>query len=163
MRLLPNGATGPPALWQRVFEQRAARHRLRTALGQAFAGHLSLVPRSGNRAAPEFRVAVARSADQLRVGLGGCALPADHAMLFVGARHERRRFWMKGCVVGLDMLFLDGDLRVLEMASLDPSPVGAPDRDLQAAEFGATHVLELLKDTARAHGITRGARFRLRE
>jgi uncharacterized membrane protein (UPF0127 family) len=71
---------------------------------------------------------------------------------------------MKGCVVGLDMLFLSKDLRVVDHVTLPAMPAGTADRDLPAhtSRVKCRHVLELRAGTARDCGFDLQTKFRAR-
>lgn len=47
-------------------------------------------------------------------------LPRDKGMLFVFGKLESRSFWMKNTLIDLDMVFLDGDLKVLTVFHMVP-------------------------------------------
>jgi len=67
------------------------------------------------------RVRVARTRAQHFKGLGGVKLAADEGMFFMYGLKVARGFWMKGCVVGLDIAWLSDDLTVLKIDTL-PAP-----------------------------------------
>ena len=84
-------------------------------------------------ALPVFVVDVAATYAARERGLGGReALDDDRGMLFVYAESRSRRFWMKDCLVALDIAFLDEQGRVLEIATLPPG-VGLTGDDVPAA------------------------------
>ena len=54
-------------------------------------------------------------------GLSGVAqLAPDEGMLFVYPYDARRQFWMKDCLIGLDIAFLDADGRVVQVETMAP-------------------------------------------
>lgn len=56
-----------------------------------------------------------------RRGLGGVRhLGADEGMLFVYPDLDRRQFWMRGCLIALDIAFLGADGSVLLLETLPP-------------------------------------------
>ncbi len=97
-------------------------------------------------------------------GLSGrTQLGANEGMIFLYPRADMRSFWMKGCRIGLDILFLGDDGRVLNIASLDP-PVNEDVEDSipSAGSIApARMVLELRKGWCREHGVKSGERVRL--
>jgi uncharacterized membrane protein (UPF0127 family) len=79
-------------------------------------------------------------------------LPADRGMLFLFDRPQELAFWMKDTYLPLDLVFIAGDGRVLNVAenarpfSLDPLESEGP----------AIAVLEVLGGTARRIGLKPG-------
>ena len=67
------------------------------------------------------RIRVARTRTQHFKGLAGVKLAADEGMFFMYGPKEARGFWMKGCVIGLDIAWLSDDLTVLKIDTL-PAP-----------------------------------------
>ena len=60
------------------------------------------------------------SADRAR-GLAGVQdLRPDAGMLFLYRKPRVQHFWMKGCLIALDIAFLDENGRVLQVDTLDP-------------------------------------------
>lgn len=83
-----------------------------------------------------FRVGVARSKFELQHGLKyRLSMPADEGMLFDFAREMRVGMWMKNTYISLDMIFIDGDGIIVDIAkSTTPQseePI-APDREVLA-------------------------------
>jgi uncharacterized membrane protein (UPF0127 family) len=55
-----------------------------------------------------FKLELALSTDRRRRGLGGReTLPADSGMLFAFPRAAQQRFWMYGCLMDIDIAYLD--------------------------------------------------------
>jgi uncharacterized protein len=81
-------------------------------------------------------------------------LAEGRGMLFLFPRAEIRRFWMKNCLIPLDMLFLDEKRQV----------VGVEENTVPHDEAGrgpdepAQYVLEVPGGYARRHGVGLGAR-----
>lgn len=89
-------------------------------------------------------------------------LPAGRGMLFVFEELAPRAFWMKNTWVDLDMVFLDGDLKVLKVFHRVPRSVpGQPDSEVARASAPAALVLELPAGAARAHKVKPGARLKI--
>jgi uncharacterized membrane protein (UPF0127 family) len=57
-------------------------------------------------------------------------IPANGGMLFVFADYDRRRFWMKNCVVDIDLLFLDEVGRVVAVHRMKVEPPQGATEDL---------------------------------
>jgi hypothetical protein len=83
---------------------------------------------------------------------------ADQGMLFVFDREDVHVFWMKNTLVPLDMVWLDGDRRVIHIAAdvppcqEDPCPSYGPGSP-------ARYVLELRAGEAARHGLRPGDRL----
>lgn len=86
-------------------------------------------------------------------------MPADYGMLFVYDREGPRSFWMKNTLIPLDILYFDGQRRLInwhtaEPCRADPCPG-------YSSEAPARYVLELNAGTAAELGLERGARLDL--
>jgi uncharacterized membrane protein (UPF0127 family) len=69
-------------------------------------------------------------------GLGGRdTLPTGTGMLFVHPDDLHRRYWMKDCVVAMDLAFLDRQGRIVAMHRLTAEPPRTPEESL--AEYHA--------------------------
>lgn len=82
-------------------------------------------------------------------------------MLFVFESADRHGIWMRNCKVALDIVWLDEDLRVLEVAP-DQRPC-PPEGDCPSALplRPARYVLEVAAGNAARHGLEPGARVEL--
>lgn len=83
----------------------------------------------------------------------------DEGMLFVFDRPAIYPFWMKNCKLNLDIIWLDRDFRVVEIAH--DIPPCAPDEacNTVAPMRPASYVLEVAGGIARSHGLERGDRL----
>jgi len=91
-------------------------------------------------------------------GLGGRAgLAKDSGMLFVYSGAEFHTFWMKDCLIGLDIAFIGPDRRILNVATL-PAAAGLPDAQVpRASSAGAgPWVLETAAGWLAAHDVGAG-------
>jgi len=89
-------------------------------------------------------------------------LAPDRGMLFVFGETAPRSFWMKNTYIDLDMVFLDGDLRILKIFHRVPrSFKGQPEGELARAYAPAACVLELAAGVARAHKLKPGAKLKI--
>ena len=90
------------------------------------------------------------------------SLAPGAGMLFVFDEPGVKTFWMKNTLIDLDMVFLDGELKVLKVFHRVPRSTGAdqPESELARASAPATCVLELPAGTARAHKVRPGARLK---
>jgi uncharacterized membrane protein (UPF0127 family) len=123
--------------------------------GVPFAGTLEVLDKDIDRVKAHFTVAVARKGPEIQMGLGFVDMPQDHAMYFKLTSTKHQEFWMKNCVVPLDMLFLGSANEIVDMVTLKPSPLDAPDAALKKylSSKPGNAVVELLGGTAHAHGI----------
>ena len=93
-------------------------------------------------------------------GLAGhSVLAADEGMLFVYPEAAPRSFWMQGCLLALDIVFLDAQARVLNVVTLPPPAVGTTAEKLPTARsvMPARYVLELPAGTFARLGLGAGA------
>ncbi|MEN2991782.1 DUF192 domain-containing protein [Tistrella sp. BH-R2-4] len=100
-----------------------------------------------------FQVEVARTSEARSMGLMfRSELDADHGMLFIFAEGTSPTMWMRNTYVPLDMLFLDAEGVVVDVAA-DTTPLS--DTPI-ASKTPARAVLELNAGTARLLGIRPG-------
>lgn len=88
-------------------------------------------------------------------------VPPERGMLFVGDRVAPRSFWMYQCLVPLDIIWLDGGRRIVEIVHeappcRDPDPQGCPS---YGGAANSLFVLELAAGQARAQGLAVGDRI----
>ena len=88
-------------------------------------------------------------------------LAADRGMLFVGDRAAPRAFWMYRCRIPLDMIWMDGAHRIVEIVRAappcpDPEPGNCPS---YGGNVPSVYVLELAAGQAAAHGLEVGERI----
>ena len=89
-------------------------------------------------------------------------LPRNGGMLFVFGGLEGRSFWMKNTFIDLDMVFLDGDLKVLRVFHRVPrSSPGQAESEVARVSAPAACVLELPAGTARAHRVKPGSKLKI--
>lgn len=82
-------------------------------------------------------------------------LAADHSMLFVFPDAEPRWFWMKNTLIPLDILYFDGERKLVSM-QLDVPPCKADPCPSYPSDAPARYVLELAAGTARRIGVQTG-------
>ncbi len=107
----------------------------------------------------EFTVEIAADpADRARGYMGRAAVGPKEGMLFVFEQEGRHGFWMKNCLVSLDMIWLDEALRVVDIApSVPPCPAeGECPETMPAAP--ARYALEVAGGTAERNGLRPGDR-----
>lgn len=108
----------------------------------------------------ELRLEVAADWDSRGRGLSGrTAIAEGGGMLFVYPVAASRSFWMKDCLVGLDIAFVDDRLRLIELISLDPPAPGCAHEDIPRARchLPARYVIETRKGWFADHDLGLGA------
>lgn len=81
-----------------------------------------------------WQVEPAVTPEQRRRGLAGREkVPPGRGMLFIYPRPGIKTFWMKGCLVPLDVAFISADLRVVQMHTM---PVDLDGKDLPEYSSG---------------------------
>jgi uncharacterized membrane protein (UPF0127 family) len=128
-------------------------------------GALLLIVLSGCRRGPavelhgeagervRVRVEVANTPDKRAQGLMyRNEIAADAGMLFLFPEEREHRFWMKNTLIPLDMLFIDGNRKIVGIVAdarpLSTMPVGV--------EHPSRYVLEVNGGFASAHGVEVG-------
>ncbi len=85
-------------------------------------------------------------------------LPGDRGMLFVFADGGEKLFWMKNTFIPLDIVMLDGGLKVLKIFhKVFPSRPGQPEAEVSRVSAPGRCVLELAGGTARKRGLKPGS------
>ena len=84
-------------------------------------------------------------------------LPPDRGMVFLYPEASHRSFWMKNCVVPIDVAFVDDDGRIVNLHEMQP-PVD-PDRLRHYDAVSPVRVaLEMPGGWFRSHGVAAGDR-----
>ena len=101
----------------------------------------------------KFTIELALSAGQMEQGLMfRPSMPADHGMLFDFKAPTKVMMWMKNTLIPLDMLFLDGAGKIIDIHER-----AVPrSTDVIASSAPARYVIELNGGTAERLGIKRG-------
>ena len=88
-------------------------------------------------------------------------LAPDRGMLFVGGRSAPRSFWMYQCLIPLDMIWLDGTHRIVEIVRAAPPCRSSDPSDCPSygGNANSVYVLELAAGQADAHGLRLGNRL----
>ena len=79
------------------------------------------------------------------------SMPANHGMLFVFQEEIPREFWMKNTRIPLDILFLDGNGKVVASKSMKPY-----DLNTTTSEAPAKYAIELNAGAATSSGVAVG-------
>ena len=105
-------------------------------------------------------VDVAMTAEDRYTGLSGRQhLPADVGMLFIYPRPEVLEFCMRGCLVPLDIAFIDSDLRVVRTHTMAVEPDRAG-RVSYSSQRPAQYALEMAGGSLGRVGVRVGDRVR---
>ena len=88
------------------------------------------------------------------------SMPDDHGMIFVFPDAQIRTFWMKDTLIPLDMLFFDGDRRLVTLLH-DVPPCKADPCATYPSTAPARYVLELNAGAAAKLGVREGDTIRL--
>jgi uncharacterized membrane protein (UPF0127 family) len=130
------------------------------ASGVAEEVDVRILPAAGG-AAITIHAEVARDPEVRRRGLmWRRELAVDAGMLFLMEAERVQRFWMKNCFIPLDMVFADGDGRVVHVVHQAlPCPPMRADCPTYSSDKPASVVLELAGGVAARHGIGAGSRL----
>lgn len=110
----------------------------------------------------ELELAVTRA--EHRQGMAGREqVAADEGMLFLFERARVRSFWMKGCLIPLDIIYLDGSRRIVQTHTMPAPEPGTADRDLisYSSYYPAQFVIEVKAGTVERLGLSEGDRINL--
>ena len=106
---------------------------------------------------PVFTEVVTGREEQER-GLGGRdSLPIDQGLLFSFGRPDLYPFWMKDMRFPIDIIWMDADLTVVDLAQ-NVAPDSYP--EILRPKAPASFVLELTAGSAERYGVKIGDRFR---
>jgi uncharacterized membrane protein (UPF0127 family) len=112
----------------------------------------------GDKGAARVRVELALTApEQARGLMWRDHLDSDAGMLFVFGRVRERSFWMKNTPLPLDIIYIDGDGKVVSIAERTTpySTASIP------SHGGAKYVLEVNGGFAAEHGVHAGSKIDL--
>lgn len=99
-------------------------------------------------------------ADRARGMMGRRSVPPGTGMLFIFDQPDRHTFWMKGCLIPLDIVWLDARGEVVDVAEKAP-PCEAPPCPSYEPKAPARYVIEVGAGRARELGMVPGARVLL--
>ena len=110
-----------------------------------------------------FEVELARTDDEQHTGLMNREfMPENHGMIFIFKENGPKTFWMKNTLIPLDMVFLDGNMTVVEIKTNVP-PCKADPCETYPSENPAMYVVELNAGASEKKNIKVGAKANLRE
>lgn len=90
-------------------------------------------------------------------------LAPSKGMLFVFEQDEPRMFWMKNTLIDLDMIFINSDGTVNNVAANVPrSYVYTPDSQVAYRGGFGKYVLELAAGSAKKHNIEQGSQIKFK-
>ena len=122
-----------------------------TDLGPYRKGMVEVIKTNGSTV--RFQVEVADHADQRERGMMyRSRLARDQGMWFVFPSEEYRSFWMKNCLIALDMIFVNDRMRIVNIQHMaEPGSTQS-----QPSKGPARYVLEIRGGEARSKGISAG-------
>jgi len=83
------------------------------------------------------------------------SLPAGRGMLFIFPYPQRLDFCMRQCLIPLDIAFIDSDMRVVRMCTMEVEPYGLHKKEY-SSEVPAQYALEVPKGALAAAGVQVG-------
>ena len=83
-------------------------------------------------------------------------LPDDSGMLFIYPEAAPLNFWMKGCLIPIDIVFIDADLRVVNTYAMKIEPYPGGRRSNYSSGVAVPYALELAGGTVKKCGIKNG-------
>ncbi len=102
---------------------------------------------------------IADTAEERRRGLMGREeLCSSCGMVFVYPSSGERVFWMKNTSIGLDIMFLSEEGKILGIETAEPPEPGTPDKELERyrSDVPARYVIELPMGYAARNGVEPG-------
>jgi hypothetical protein len=111
-----------------------------------------------------FTLEVAADDESRRKGMmGRTSVAEDGGMVFAFRRPEQQAFWMKHCLIALDILFLDASGHIVQMHTMPAPPPGTPDSELPSypSRWPAQFAIELKAGTSEKLGLKEGQKVEL--
>jgi uncharacterized membrane protein (UPF0127 family) len=129
------------------------------------------IPRNGSGRRAEYvstflgdlpvRLEVSATAETRGRGLSGrTTLVPDQGMIFIYRREGNKTFWMKDCLIGLDIAYAGDDGVIFQVVSLD-APSGVGETATAESDEPARFVVEMPKGWFSGHGLGKGTPIRL--
>lgn len=111
----------------------------------------------------KFYLEVADDPEERAVGLMGReSLGRDRGMVFVYAEDQILRFWMKGTLIPLDIIFINGASVVVDVQTMRPESETAPSLPITRSAAPARFAIEVNEGVAAECGIEPGAAAEIR-
>lgn len=108
-----------------------------------------------------FEVELALTRSQQSRGMAGREqIAPDEGMLFVFKRQQRLSFWMKGCLIPLDIIFVDASGRIVQTHTMPAPDPDASDWQLESysSRYPAQFAIEVKAGTVERLGLEEGQR-----
>lgn len=97
----------------------------------------------------ELYLEVADDPEERAVGLMGReSLGRDRGMLFIHANDQILSFWMKGTLIPLDIVFINGDSVVVDVRTMRPERETAPNLPITRSAAPARYAIEVNEGVA---------------
>lgn len=91
-----------------------------------------IIDSSSQQLKAQVKIDIADTKEKRSLGLGGRAsMPGDSGMLFVMEQRAKPTFWMKGMLIPLDFIWIDGDKVADIIQNVQPPVAGQSDQSLQ--------------------------------
>ena len=94
--------------------------------------------------------------------MGRESLGSDRGMLFVYANVQVLSFWMKGTLIPLDIIFINGDSVVVDVQTMRPEHETAPNLPITRSASPARYAIEVNEGVAAECGIEPGIAAEIR-
>lgn len=109
-----------------------------------------------------LKVQIADTTEKRAAGLSGKTLAEDTGMLFIFPRPETPQFWMKGMIIPLDFIWINGDKVADITLNVQPPQQGETDDKLARISPGVPvdKVLEVPSGYIQKYGVERGDIFK---
>lgn len=111
----------------------------------------------------EFSLEIADTPEERVTGLMNHEnLSNNSGMLFLYEDEKTRSFWMKNTTIPLDIIFLDSEMKVVNIEKADPEP-NTSDKNLTRykSERPAQYVLEINQNKSEEIGLEEGSKMSL--
>lgn len=106
-----------------------------------------------------FRVRVCVTPETIQKGMMGQRFNSDfNGMLFMMGQNEEQNFWMKNCLIPLDIVFIDDDLTINNIQKSCPP---CSSNDCEHYSGIGKYVLELPSGTCDDCGIEQGQKIKI--
>lgn len=94
--------------------------------------------------------------------MGRESLGRDRGMLFAYTNDQILSFWMKGTLIPLDIVFINGDSVVVDVRTMRPEHETAPNLPITRSAAPARYAVEVNEGVAAACGIEPGGTAEIR-
>ncbi len=93
--------------------------------------------------------------------MGRKSLPQNQGMLFIFKEPSFHKFWMKNCLMDIDVAFITEDFRVVALHEMKKPKPGTPDSalDTYPSKGNVKYAVEMEGGWFKAHAIKKGDRF----